>query len=601
MAQLDFRIGLADAMTKLCWDRVTDGVLADTTDEADLYCARNQVVGAQVRLLAEESYVLSVDRTNWLHALGFQPHVRLDVRFPALPAQAVEVFPVGYVDGDDRREWMEYLCRAGYAEVPPYRPQAAYIRLRVPADLPPGVHEGQVTAYTQLGFEDEARAWEGTIRLHVADAVLPDVADWSFQLDLWQHCTAIARQHGVGLWSDDHFALIDRYYASLAQLGQRAVSVIATEIPWSGQRCFRDRQYPAYLFEHAVVDVTRDEGGRLHYDYTKLDRQLSLAARHGIDDEIEVFGLLNIWVDERFGFGKVALDAPDAIRVRCFDERTETMTYLRAADELIDFVRALRDHFAEEGVLERVRITADEPRDLEAFNERLAFLQGAAPGFQYKVAINHFEFLEHAPPQVVDAVPNLVLTCRDPALTTAVTEELHDRGGKMLWYICCGPPRPNVFVHSPLVEGVLLGWLTHLFGLDGFLRWDFCLWPADPWRRVSWRAPHWSAGDMFFVLPGKDGAPVETLRYEALRTAVQDYELVKLVERRLAPDAAQDVIDRAFARILHTDEVADFSRVYELPAEALYSLDAADYTAARRILLGALEAAPAKDSERSVR
>jgi hypothetical protein len=99
---------------------------------------------------------------------------------------------------------------------------------------------------------------------------------------------------------------------------------------------------------------------------------------------------------------------------------------------------------------------------------------------------------------------------------------------------------------------------------------------------------------MFFVMPGKDGAPVETLRYEALRAAVQDYELIRLVERRLAPDAAQDAIDRAFARILHTDEVADFSRVYELPAEALYSLDAADYVGARRIVLEALDATLAK-------
>jgi len=99
---------------------------------------------------------------------------------------------------------------------------------------------------------------------------------------------------------------------------------------------------------------------------------------------------------------------------------------------------------------------------------------------------------------------------------------------------------------------------------------------------------------MFFVLPGKDGAPVETVRYEALRTAVQDYELIKLVERQLDPAEARDAIDRAFARILHTRDVADFTRVYELPAEALYSLDAGDYAAARRVLLESLDVNLAK-------
>jgi hypothetical protein len=591
MSPLNLRIGFADAMTKLCWDRVSDWVLADATSESDLFCARNEVIGLQLHLKAAEAFVLTVDRANWLPALGFQPRVRVDVRFPSLPAGTVEAFPVGYVEGDDRREWAEYFERGGYMEVPAYRPQSVYIRLRVPADIAPGVHSGQVRAYTQYGFEDETLSWEGTVRLHVAQAALPDVAAWSFHLDLWQHYTSIARFHHVPLWSDAHFELIDRYFASLAQLGQKAVTIIAAELPWSGQRCHRDRQYPSALWEHAIVEVSRDASGALHYDYRLLDRLLALAAQHGIDHEIEVFGLLNIWVDEAFGLGKVAPDAPDAIRVRCYDQRTETITYLRSADELSQYVGALYAHLEALGVLDRVRITADEPSDLEAFNERLAFVHAAAPGFRYKVAINHFEFLEHAHEQVVDAVPNLVLTCRDLALTQERVAQLHARGGLVLWYICCGPPLPNTFTHSPLVESELIGWLTQAFGLDGFLRWAFCLWPAEPWRRVSWRAPHWNAGDMFFVMPGKDGAPVETLRYEGLRTGVQDYELVALAKRVLPAAAAEEALAAALGRILHTDDIADFGGVYRARAEELYSLDPGDYQAARRIILEAIDGA----------
>ena len=588
MSHLALRIGFADAMTKLCWDQASDRTLADAPQEIDVAGARNEVVGAQVQLVSEQAFVLTVDRANWVHALGFQPRVRLDVRFPSLPAEAVEVFPVGYVEGDDRRQWAEYLDRSGYAEVPPYRPQAVYVRMRVPAGLAPGLHEGRVTAYAQHGFADEEKVWEGTVRLDVADVMLPDVSEWTFHLDLWQHCTAIARLHHVALWSDAHFCLIDRYYASLAQLGQKAVSVVVTEMPWSGQRCFRDRDYPSYLFEHAIVDVTRDESGQLQYNYGNMDRLLELASKHGIDAEIEVFGLLNIWVDEFFGFGKVAPDAPDSIRIRCHDQRTDTITYLRTADELSAFIRALHDHLAAGGLLDRVRIAADEPSDLAAFNERLAFVKAAAPGFQYKVAINHFEFLEDAPPGVIDAVPNLVCASQKPDLTAEQTRRLHEQGGRMLWYICCSPPIPNNFIHSPLVESELMGWLTFWFGLDGFLRWDFCLWPADPWRRVSWRAPHWKAGDTFFVLPGHDGAPVETLRYEGLRTAVQDYELLKLAERSLPDDQAKALFKRALGRILHTDSIADFARVHTAHPEELYSLDPQDYQAARRMVLEAI-------------
>ncbi|MBN1583715.1 MAG: DUF4091 domain-containing protein [Anaerolineae bacterium] len=596
MTDLDVYIGFADAMSKLQWSRAgypsqigtPAGKATQEEPKIEIIGARNQVVGVQIRLVADQDLVLTLDHANWLHALGFCPRVRLDIRFPDLPPGIVEHFAVGYVEGDDRQQWMETLDRTGYAEVPAYRPQAVYVRIRIPAGQQAGLYRGRVTAYAQSGFDDEEIIWTGAIRLQVINVTLPDVTEWSYHLDLWQHCTAIARLHRVPLWSDDHFSLIDKYYASLAELGQKAVSIIATEVPWSGQRCFRDRTYPSYLYEHAVIDVSRDHGGHLHFDYAKLDRQLALAEKHGIACEVEILGLLNIWVDQAFGFGQVAPDAPDAIRIRCYDQKTERMTYLRTAGELSAFIRALHDHMDEMGWLDRVRITADEPSELDAFNARLAFVQAAAPGFKYKVAINHFEFMQDAPPELVDAVPNLPLTCRDPDLTAALAKRLHQKGGKMLWYVCCGPPLPNTFIHSPLVETLLLGWMTFHLQLDGFLRWAFCLWPAAPWKRVSWRAPHWNAGDMFFVLPGQDGAPVETLRYEAMRTAAQDFELLKLAERTLAPNQARTVLKQAFARILRTNDIRAFADVYTARPETLYSLDPQDYQEARRIILEAI-------------
>ena len=90
---------------------------------------------------------------------------------------------------------------------------------------------------------------------------------------------------------------------------------------------------------------------------------------------------------------------------------------------------------------------------------------------------------------------------------------------------------------------------------------------------------------MYFVLPGKDGAPVETLRYEALRAAAQDYELLKLVERTLPGDQAQRAIGEAFGCIMRTDRIQDLAEVGSVRAETLYSLDPRDYQAARRVLL----------------
>jgi len=584
----ELQVGLADAMVKLEWSHRTTDIRPLIRDHVALIAARNEVIGFQVLLRAPEEFILTLSRANWVAPLGFAPRVRLEITFPGLPEEAVAAYPVGYLEDDDRRWRAEYFDHAAHTTVIATRPQAVYVRLHIPVNLPAGSYAGQVKAYTQYGFEDEQEAWNGTLTLDVVDVTLPDPASWSFRLDLWQHCTSVALHHHVPLWSDAHFAILDGYYASLSRLGQKAVTVIATEMPWSGQRCFRDPYYPSYIYEHAIIDVTRDRQGGLHLNMDKLEKLLALAAKHRIDREIEVFGLLNIWVDEEHGFGKVAPDAPDSIRVRCYDEASGRMIYLRTAAELAEFIRLLADYFRRTGRMDRVRIAADEPADLALFNERLRFIRAVAPDFRYKVAINHFEFMQQAEPEVLDFVPFLTYACRDPELTRRLTEELHAKGGLMSWYVCCSPQIPNTFLRSPLVEGRLLGWLTYRLGLDGFLRWAFCLWPARPYERISWRAPFWNAGDMHFVLPGPDGKPVETLRYEALRAGIQEYVLLKMLEERCPAAKVESVLQRAFRHILRTDNVADFGRVAQLRADELYSLEPADYEAARHLVLEAL-------------
>lgn len=567
MTSLTYTITFADALTKLNWGSYWGRPHQIKLETMTIYAARNEVVGLQVHIKAEHDFVLLIDQANWLHPLGFCPRVRLAVDLPGVPKEAVEVFPVGYVEGDDRRFWMEYFDRAGYIEVPATRAQAVYLRVRVPVGQAPGEYQGMVRVFTQFGFEDEQQLWEGAFHVQVANVTLPQVKDYKIHLNLWQHCTAIARFYHVPLWSDDHFNLIDRYYTSIAQLGQKVTTVIAGEIPWSGQHCYRVRGNPSYMFEHSVIQVIRDEVGRLHFDYRALDRLLALAAKHGIDRQIDLFGLLNIWVDEEYGFGKVIDSLEDSVRVRCMDQKTGAITYLRSANELRQYIRALQDHFTALGLTDRVRVAADEPADIESFRRKLTFVQEAAPLFQYSVAINHFEFIEDAPAGVIDFIPILPLAVQNLELTERRIEQVHQMGGKMSYYVCPWPPIPNTFLHSPLVETVLLGWLVHMLKMDGFLRWAFCLWPSDPWKRVSWRGPDFAAGDLYFVLPGVDGKPVETLRYEALRMAMQAHALIHMVEETHPGEAFRSLLDTLFGKLCKVGSVGEFANRFEEKAD----------------------------------
>jgi hypothetical protein len=109
------------------------------------------------------------------------------------------------------------------------------------------------------------------------------------------------------------------------------------------------------------------------------------------------------------------------------------------------------------------------------------------------------------------------------------------RGATSTYYVCCTPPKPNTFVFSPPAEGRWLGWYAAAYGYDGFLRWAYEAWPADPLRDA--RHVLWPAGDTFLVYPGSDSS----IRFEKLREGIVDYEKIWLVRQRAAASTDTDV------------------------------------------------------------
>jgi hypothetical protein len=94
---------------------------------------------------------------------------------------------------------------------------------------------------------------------------------------------------------------------------------------------------------------------------------------------------------------------------------------------------------------------------------------------------------------------------------------------------------PNTFVFSPPVEGRWLGWYAAAHGYDGFLRWAYDAWPADPGRDA--RHVLWPAGDTFLVYPGGQSS----IRFEKLREGIVDYEKLRLLRGWAANSADAEV------------------------------------------------------------
>ena len=251
---------------------------------------------------------------------------------------------------------------------------------------------------------------------------------------------------------------------------------------------------------------------------------------HGIDSRIEVFGLCGIWMTEENGFGKIAKDFPDGVRIRYLDEITGTYSYIPSATGIRLFIRSLYDHFIEKGWLEKVRITADEPSDIELYRKTVATILEEGPGFKLSIAINKAEFTTEFDSVMSEATPSLNCLAKDYDF---IKESLMGRDDKQVnWYVCCGPHFPNTFLQSHLLESRFIGIMTSLFGLDGFLRWNYTVWPENPREDLVFRSGDWFTGDMNFVYPGNNGAPMLSLRYKALLRGIEDFELMSMAKTK---------------------------------------------------------------------
>ncbi|TYP76587.1 DUF4091 domain-containing protein [Paenibacillus methanolicus] len=486
-----------------------------------LICGKNDRAAVQLLIYSEEEMLVGVNGEAAFYERGPIDIVRVGVKVPGLANGRVTANLIGLVEDDDRQLKSDMILGQSYLHVEKRRVQPVWIEVQIDADADPGVYHPQITVYGHRMFEDEIVLRTLSFEVNVVDVALKQPADHSFYLDLWQHNANIARKYDVALWSEQHFEILEPYVASLADLGQKAISVVVSEIPWSGQASCYDRIDPANMFEYSIVRVVRREDHSWVYDFSSLDRYVALCMKHGIREEIEVFGLLNIWVLEDAGYGRVIPEFSDAIRVRYYDASSGSYQYMREQGQLELYVAALEKHFIERGWIEKVRILADEPADLELFRSRLQTLRAMAPSFQYKVAINHAEFIKEE--GLLDHVPYLGCVAVEHDQIMALKQ---GQSGKTLFYVACDKIHPNTFISSHLLESRVIPWLAWHFRLDGFLRWNYTVWPNDPLDRIAYHYPLFPAGDTNFVYPGRDGKPMLTLRYKLLQKGIRDYEIM---------------------------------------------------------------------------
>ncbi len=543
--------------------------------------ARRDSAAFQVIVNTDSQYSLTWGLHDWYtekkQVAGKFKRLRLAVEAPFPTSLNIEEF----VTDDDLTKKADILLNQETRESAANTPSAVWVEINIPAEAKAGEYHVKVNLYASDYNSDESLVASEELSLRVFDYIMPERNKMSFYLDLWQHNSNIARKHDVPLWSNEHFRVIENYVRTLSELGQKSITVIASEIPWCGQGCCAEYKHGGNLYEYSMIGITKELDGSFTYDYSVMQRYIDLCTGYGITGDIEVIGLVNIWPSKGSGVEAVVSDYPEAIRLRYLDQTDGCMKYMRNTDEVKDYIRALEQYFISTKQIDRVRIAADEPADIEKYRTSLELIRKVAPAFRFKTAINHAEFVEEFGEYIDDFAPYIHCASKEYDRLMSYRRSAKDK--RFLWYVCCGGGLPNTYIRSHLIESRSIGILTDAMGFDGFLRWNYTVWPDDPRRDI--RFGDFEAGDTNFVYPGHDGNVLLSLRYKNLQRGIGDFELLSALREKKGNEIAEKLIEK----VLYAKDFRNYHKLMRGEKARVFSLDWNLYDAMKAELLSLLE------------
>ncbi|MFH0760022.1 MAG: DUF4091 domain-containing protein [Bacteroidota bacterium] len=139
--------------------------------------------------------------------------------------------------------------------------------------------------------------------------------------------------------------------------------------------------------------------------------------------------------------------------------------------------------------------------------------------------------------------------------------------GDDVWVYTClipGGPWINRLVDQERLRQVYIGWACAKYDLQGFLHWGLNQHTGKPFeelvRQHDGPNAYLPAGDSHIIYPGKQG-PLSSLRYEAHRIGMEDYELLIQLKKR-NPVLADELIGQLFTAFdQYSTDIAEYRRV----------------------------------------
>ncbi len=400
--------------------------------------------------------------------------------------------------------------------------QPVWVTVPIATNTVPGLYKGSLVIDGKV--DGKKRSWSKDFYVRVYPVTIEDT---SLLITNWSSHTSpvtlsyLNNMEPVELYSDLYWELIKVHADIMASHNQNV-----------------QRLYPSWRALATYND------GKYTFDFSRFDREVEIFDAAGKAPLKRIEGGHIAWRsgawDDPFFVEVILPDNEETRKLKASPGLGVVENGLRHVLLPIDdpraqnyydqFLPALKAHLEEKGWYGRyMQHIADEPTSKNS--PSYAAVSGYVKKHMPDTPILDAVLTSKELAGTIDVwVPVLDVAHRDWAFYQDLKKQ-----GKEIWFYTCVVPRSNYanrFLEQPLVQTRILHWINYKYGMTGYLHWGLNFWSDNPLTADSSRdRGKLPAGDCCITYPGYKKL-YSSIRFEAMRDGIYDYELLKMLEKK---------------------------------------------------------------------
>lgn len=301
------------------------------------------------------------------------------------------------------------------------------------------------------------------------------------------------------------------------------------------------------------------ENGKWKIDFSNFDKVVDIFIKEGVIGRIEgghIGGRESTWTSQFV----VMVPNNGLDPQKKFDNLP--VSDPRAQIFYKEFLVALNNHLKEKG-WDKIYMQhiADEPieENIKSYIEIARFVRKIVPDFRFIDACHSKNLGD-----MLDIwVPQLDYMNKDYEFYNN-----QNKKGKEAWFYTCLNPKGeyvNRFIELPLLKTRYMHWVNFKYNIPGYLHWGLNYWTdTDPFGEqtgIQYEGGNILPGGDSWIIYPKDGKLFSSIRYDAMRDGIVDYELFRMLEKK-NPEKAKEIIDKVIYAFDRYDNNIEAFRIH---------------------------------------